>query len=141
MAYLSPCELDTHLRQDNLLHIARQDETLILVAIDTAIAEARGYLAAFDRDRIFTAEGHERNALLLALVKDIAVWHFIKVCNGGVDLEYRKALYDRAIDWLSDVQRGRIQPDLPRIDADHDGNPDPGDIYIFGSNLKRKQHF
>lgn len=141
MAYLSPCELDTHLRQDNILHIARADETLVLTAIDTAISEARGYLAAFDRERIFSSEGKARNPLLLALVKDIAVWHFIKVCNGGVDLEYRKALYERSIEWLSEVQRGHIDPDLPRPDKDADGKPDPDNLYRYGSNPKRKQHF
>lgn len=141
MAYLHPCELETHLRQENLQLIAREDETLVLTAIDTAIAEARGYLAAFDRERIFALEGNARHALLLSLVKDIALWHFIKVCNGGVDLDYRRALYERAIEWLEGVQRGRIDPDLPRLDADHDGKPDPNDTYRFGSNPKRTQHF
>lgn len=141
MAYLSLCDLETHLRQENILHIARQDETLALVAINTAISEARGYLAAYDRDRIFSTDGDARNALLLSLVKDIAVWHFIKVCNGGVDMEYRKSLYERAIEWLEQVQRGRIDPDLPRQDQNNDGAPDTTEIYIHGSNPKRKQHF
>lgn len=141
MAYLHPWELYTHLRQDNILHIAREDETLLLTAIDTAIAEARGYLAAFDRERIFALEGCARHPLLLALVKDMVVWHFIKVCNGGVDLEYRKALYERSVEWLREVQRGHIDPDLPRLDADRDGKPDPNDTYRFGSNPKRTQHF
>lgn len=141
MAYLNPYELETHLRGENLLSIAREDETLILSAISTAVAEAKGYLAAYDRERIFRSEGDSRDPLLLNMVKDIAVWHIIKVCNGGVDMEYRQGLYERAIKWLEHVQQGRISPDLPKTDLDKDGKPDQQAFYLYGSNPKRRQHF
>lgn len=141
MAYLTPKELQTHLYLEQLETIVREDKSLVLAAIDTAIAEAKSYLAAYDRERIFAAEGRARNALLLTLVKDMAIWHLIVLCNAGVQMEYREGRYNRAIQWLRDVQRGDASPDLPRIDANQDGREDPPAVYKYGSNPKRTQHF
>ena len=93
--------------------------------------------------KIFGTEGDERNALLLIFVKDIAVWHFINLCNAGTDLQLRQDRYERAVAWLKSVQRSEIKPNLPVMeDADGDGKPDPAaGEYIFGSNPKRSQHF
>lgn len=139
--FLSITELESHLYRESIDVISREDTAPILAAIDAAIAEAEGYLGAYDRKRIFSAEGDERNPLLLLMVKDIAVWHFVNLCNAGVELDLREKRYDRAIEWLRGVQRGEIKPTLPIIDADNDGKPDTAGEYIFGSNPKRNQHF
>lgn len=141
MTFLSPQELETHLYKENIDVISREDATLLTAAIDAAIAEVKGYLASFDREKIFTANGDQRNALLLIFVKDIAVWHFVNLCNAGTDLTLRQDRYDRAISWLKAVQKGDVSPDLPSVDADNDGQPDTDSTYLFGSNPKRIQHF
>lgn len=141
MAYLSPTELATHLYQEQIDVISREDDTIVLVAIDAAISEARGYLSAYDTERIFSNEGNERDALLLLHVKDIAVWHFITLCNAGCDIELRKFRYERATAWLKEVQRGNITPDLPKVDHDGDGMPDTPAVYLHGSNPKRRNHY
>lgn len=143
MAFLTPDELYTHLYEESIETISRQDEAIPLAAIDTAIAEAYGYLGAYDREKIFSAEGAERNALLLTLVKDIAVWHFICRCNAGVEVSMRQSRYECAIAWLQGVQRSEIRPNLPVAeDTDGDGKPD-GSVgeFLYGSNPKRIQHF
>lgn len=143
MAFLTPEELYTHLYKEEVNTISRHDDTIPLAAIDTAIAEAYGYLGAYDREKIFATEGTERNALLLTFVKDIAVWHFCCLCNAGVDLALRQSRYENAIDYLRAVQRSEIKPNLPTLeDADSDGTPDtPAGEYLSGSNPKRSQHF
>lgn len=143
MAFLTHEELKTHLYRENIETIAREDETIVLAAIDAAIQEAYGYLGAYDRRKIFEAEGAERNALLLIFVKDIAVWHFVNLCNAGTDLELRQDRYERAIGWLKSVQRSETKPNLPVAeDTDGDGKPDgPVGEYVFGSNPKRNQIF
>ncbi len=141
MAFLTTDELGTHLYSENIETITRYDETILMAAIDAAIAEAYGYLGAYNREKIFNAHDDERNALLLTFVKDIAVWHFICLSNAGVDMQLRQNRYERAIDWLKAVQRAEIKPNLPTLeDSDGDGKPDGGE-YIFGSNPKRSQHF
>lgn len=141
-SFLTPSELQTHLYRESIDTIARDDEAILLSAIEAAVQEAAGYLGAFDRDRIFNVSSPgERNALLLLFVKDIAVWHFVNLCNAGCDLDLREKRYDRAISWLRQVQKGEVSPDLPRPDGDDDGRPDASTEYIFGSNPKRCQHF
>ena len=102
--------------------------------------EAAGYLGAYDRAKIFN-QPKQRNELLLTFVKDIAVWHFVNLCNAGAELELKEKRYDRAIAWLRQVQKGEVTPSLPRADNDNDGKPDGSNEYIFGSNPKRNQHF
>lgn len=137
--YISIDELKTHLHSENISVIANDDDTILVAALDAAVEEAKGYLSAFDKEKIFSAEGNKRNSLLLIFVKDIAVWHFVNLCNAGTDLRLRQDRYERAIDWLKNVQKGNISPDLPVLDKDEDGQPDVN-MYAYGSNPKRKQH-
>lgn len=143
MAFLTPEELQTHLYKENIATISREDDAIVAAAIDAAIEEAWGYLGAYDREKIFGSVGDQRNALLLIFVKDIAVWHFVNLCNAGTDLQLRQDRYERAVAWLKSVQRSDTKPNLPVVeDADGDGKPDPAiGEYIFGSNPKRSQHF
>lgn len=138
--FLSSQELETHLYKESIETIDRMDETLLTAAIDAAVQEAAGYLGAYNREKIFNSPDR-RNALLLLFVKDIAVWHFVNLCNAGCELDLRETRYDRAVSWLKQVQKGEVIPSLPRADEDNDGKPDPSTEYIYGSNPKRNQHF
>ena len=89
MAYLTTEDMYTHIYQENIETICRGDEAVMLSAIDAAIEEASGYLTKYDTQTIFSATGSARNAILLLFVKDIAAWHFVNLCNAGVDLELR----------------------------------------------------
>jgi phage gp36-like protein len=139
MAFLTQAELKTHLYGENIKAITRDDNTIVVAAIDAAIAEAKGYLAAFDIATIFAATSTSRNALLLTFVKDIAAWHLVVLSNAGVELQLRQDRYERAITWLKAVQKGDIAPDLPKAE-DEDGEP-TGNPIIYGSNEKRNQHY
>jgi len=139
MSYLSKSEISTHLYIDNVDVITRGDDTIVTAAIDAAISEAKGYLSAFDRTAIFAAEADARNALLLTFVKDIAAWHLLNLCNAGSDLKLRQDRYERAVEWLKQVQKGNVSPDLPVI-APTDGTT-PLQGISFGSNEKRESHF
>lgn len=141
MAFITPQELETHLYKESIDTISREDDTILAAAIDAAVQEASGYLGAFDRKAVFEAEEKQRNALLLIFVKDIAVWHFVNLCNAGTDLKLRQDRYERATAWLRAVQKAEVKPDLPVIDEDGDGKPDAAGEFIYGSNPKKKQHF
>ena len=138
MAFLTSDELKTHLYAENITAIANTDTTIVTAAIDGAVSEAKGYLAAFDIATIFAATGASRNALLLIFIKDMAVWHFITLCNAGTELDFRQTRYDRAISWLKAVQKGDVMPDLPKATATDTSNPA---TIVYGSNTKREQHF
>lgn len=139
MAFINISELKTHIHEENVEAITRNDPTVVTAAIDAAIAEVKGYLNAYDVDTIFAATGSSRNALLLVFTKDIATWHLLVLCNAGVEMQLRQDRYERAIAWLKSVQKGDIIPDLPAAEDD-DGNT-LTDTIIYGSNDKRTQHF
>lgn len=139
--YLTVEEMKTHLYREDVDLISGGDDAIMEAAIDTAIEETKGYLGKFDRKRVFGAEGTERNSLVLTFAKDIAAWHFLVLCNVGSDLDYRYNRYARAIDWLKEVQKGNVSPDLPMPDEDGDGEPDQPLTYLFGSNPKRHNHY
>jgi len=132
-------ELKTHLRNEQLAAITRNDDTIAPAAIDGAIAEAKGYLGDYNSEEIFGKTGSDRHPLLLIFVKDIAVWHFITLCNVGTQFEIREKRYDRAIKWLEGVQSGKITIELPKK-TDADGNATKQPVK-FSSNPKRTQHF
>lgn len=137
--FLTNEEMKTHLYAENISVIQRNDETILTAAIQGAIIEAKGYLKAYDLEKVFGAAADQRNPLLLIWVKDIATWHFLVLCNAGHELNLRRERYNQAIAWFRGVQKGDIDPDLP-VKEDENGNSGAG-IIKFGSNPKREQHF
>jgi phage gp36-like protein len=135
-------ELKTHLYGESIQAISGGDDTILTAAIDAAVGEARGYLAGYDRNAIFSATGGNRSPLLLVFIKDIAVWHYMTLCNAGTELSLRQDRYCRAIDWLRAVQKGAVSPDLPREEAaDAGAGAGTASLIKFGSNPKREQHY
>lgn len=132
-------EIYTHLYSETVNAISGNDERMLQMAIDAAVAEAKGYLHRYDTDKIFGAAGDERNALLVYWVKDIAVWHYINIANPGIDWQVREIRYKAAIAWLKGVQKMDIVPDLPPV-VDDDGNRENTTGWKIGSNPKRVQH-
>lgn len=103
-----------------LEQIVENDVTILHMAINAAVEEARGYLSArYNADAAFAATGDDRNPLLLEIVKDIALWYIIRLSN--VDILYQpvKERYDRAVQWLDRVASGRITPNLPAATDDN----------------------
>ncbi len=141
--YLTIEDMYTHIYKENMETISRGDDAAMLSAIDAAVAEASGYLTKYDTGRIFAAEGRDRNPILLLFVKDIAAWHFVNLCNAGVDLDLRERRYDRAIEWLRNNQNSH-NPSLPQLEEDTEEGTlpsSPGRGFSYGSNPKRDNHF
>jgi len=134
--YITPDEITTHLGAEQIEAISDGDETMLQAAIDGALVEAKGYLHAFDIEAELAKTGAQRNALLIIFVKDIAVWHFINICNVNTDIDVREKRYDRAVSWLRQVQKGEVMPSLPALPV-----PDQTNTIIFNSNQKRENHF
>ena len=75
-------DYDASIHRDILDALVREDEAVIEVCEDRAVAEMRGYLARrYDCDKIFSTTGAERNQLVLMMVIDIAVYHIFCIHN------------------------------------------------------------
>jgi hypothetical protein len=143
MPFISPSELSTHLYGEITAEIHRGNTSIVQAAIDAAISEASSYLNAFDVAAVFAATGTNRHAYLLLCVKDIAVWHYIQLANPAVEMQLRLERYEKAIEWLTKVQKGQAVPNLPYPEPPVDTNGDgDADGYIkWGSNTKRINNF
>lgn len=86
-----------------------------------AIEEISGYLRPkYDTEAIFSAEGAERNKLIVMYTCDCALYHMAASLPQKMGMEIRKERYERAIKWLEAVQSGKIVPELPAA-TDDDG--------------------
>jgi phage gp36-like protein len=142
MPFLTAEEINSHLYAEVAAEISRDNEEHLDVAMSAAVAEALGYLTAYDTTVIFAATGNNRNPILLLYVKDIAVWHFIQLANPSVDMELRLKRYEQAIAWLGKVQSGKTNPALPYPTAPVDPVSGSTENFIkWGSNAKRRNHY
>jgi phage gp36-like protein len=142
-------ELKSVIYEYQLLQIVEADHDIVLMAIGAAEEEVRSYLEAnnqirfqdgrplLDLNAIMTASGANRNALLVAHCKTIAVWHLIQLCNADVIYEHRKERYDRAINWLKDLGSGTVNlGSLPTLDPEDPTNPNNKAPFSMGSRKK-----
>lgn len=134
-------DLKSHLYSEKVALISREDPAIAEAACQAAIVEAKGYMGAYDTEAIFSKAGAERNPLLLLFLKDMAVWHFVNLCNAGTDMELRLNRYERAVSWFKELQKGNIGINLPKK-PDPMGAEAPGSTVIsWHSNEKKEQHF
>lgn len=117
---LLPEDLKTHLYNEQITAISRNDTELIDEAIAAAEGEAKGYLSRYDIDFIFSQVGNARDKILLMWLKDIATWHFITLANANADMEFRETRYKDGIAWLKNIQSGKVVPyGWPMTPAEH----------------------
>lgn len=84
----------------------------------------KGYLnKTYDCEKIFSAEGEKRNALILMFAIDITVYHIFCQHNPYKLAKIRQDRYDRAIEWLKAVMNGDITIDgAPKLPDDEVAN-------------------
>ncbi len=138
--FLTQGELKTHLYDEVVNEITRNDDSIIDDAINTAIDEMKGYLSKYDvATCIDNVPPDSRNKKLLSVCKDIAAWQLINLCNVTINYDVRRDLYEDAIKWLAGVQAGKIVPDLPL--AVVGSSTTPVSPIKWSSNAKRNNHF
>ncbi len=114
--------------------ITEGDTSITEQAIAAAIDEAVSYLSGrYDTDKIFSAIGSERNAMILENVKVMTIWRIITICNAETIYEMWKERYDRVVEYFNRVAKGTIAPKLPLIIGD---NGEAALSMRFGSHTK-----
>ena len=115
MAFIEKTDLYTKILEDELDEITRGDDSLILQAADSAVAEMRGYLFdTFDVDTIFSQTGENRHALLVDLGADITIYILVSRLQAGQSIDDRQQRYERAKTWLRQASKTEFYNDLPR---------------------------
>jgi hypothetical protein len=112
--------------------ITEGNDDLVLQALAAAEEEAKSYLTPninrlesldgrilYDTAVIFSAEGLDRNALILQHCLTLAKFHIATLCNADFIYEQAKERYDRAIDWFNKLSKGSlVLTSLPKITLD-----------------------
>ena len=121
-------EISNIVYQETIDLITEQDSVIVMQAIAAAEEEVKSYLRGrYDVDAIFlrsvetvtdestgqTSTVDRRNAMLVEIVKVIAVWHVIMLCNADMIYDQWRERYDRAVTYLKAVSKGDVSPDLP----------------------------
>ena len=122
-----------------LAAVTRDDESVVEICEDRAIAEMKSYLSSrYDCDAIFSATGEDRHPLVLMMAIDIAVYHIFCVHNPQKLSQMRVDRYNRAVEWLKAVAASKVSiqdaPLLPEYTLTQNA------VSLMSSNTKRDQH-
>ncbi len=141
MSYIDINELKTHAYDEELQEIIRGDDTIATASIDIAVEFATSKLAKhYDTDMIFKQRGDNRSALLVKIIKDIAIWELIGLANPSIDYADKKFRYEQAVDWLNAVYKG-MPANLPKKEELQDNDTSTGSSFSYHSNPKKTKHF
>ena len=126
-------EMKTVAAEYKLEEITDYDDTIVQACMLAAVQRVTRLLSGlYDVEKIFSATGNERDAELLEICKNIALWFLIRRCNVDILYSRVKETYDRDMSYLKELMKGDIPSGLPlREDG---GNP-VGAVR-FGSNPK-----
>lgn len=110
----------------------------------SAQIEMESYLRnRYDVGVIFEAQDLERNALVVMYLVDITLYHLHANISPENVPELRFVRYNAAKDWLKDVAKGNLSPNLPELSDPALGDPeDPDSIFLqMGSNEKTSERY
>ena len=129
-------DYDASVHREILDALVRDDQSLVEICEDRAIAEMRCYLSKrYDCDAIFSASGGDRNQLILMMVIDIAVYHIFCIHNPQKLSQIRKDRYERAVEWMRAVADEEISIEgVPMLPEDERASKAS---LMFKSNRKR----
>jgi len=137
--FITVQEMKTVIYDHVMDDISANDDATVQQCIEAAVSEMKSYLASrYDVERIFRAEGNDRDPLILEDTKVIAVWNLIRLSNSELIYDQWRERYDRVIEFMSKVSEGSITPALP-IATDEQGNPIIKSR--FGSNPKFQHNY
>ncbi|MBQ9187351.1 MAG: DUF1320 family protein [Prevotella sp.] len=109
------------------------DTAVRLTAERAAIEQVKGYTRhRYDMEKAFSAEGCDRNPMLVQVTVNIALWLMIHRLPQQMGHERRECLYKESIQWLKDVQASKASPDLPTY-VSEDGDTDAANPVKWGS--------
>ena len=109
--------------EDELDILTRSEPETRQKAERVAMEEVASYLRPrYDTEKAFAAEGDQRNAMLVQVTVNIALYYLVHWLPQNLALDGRQELYDNAIAWLTRVSKGGSMPNLPDVHRRGRGN-------------------
>lgn len=135
----------TSLYPEIIKAITRNSEEAAELQILSAESLVRSYMSRYDLNAIFGTSVQEPTFigsdvhLIKKVVKIIASYYLLRIANPNVNIELYRADYEDAIDWLKELQDGKVNPDLPYKPQIPEG--DNNNDAWWASNNKRQNSF
>lgn len=140
MPFLTDTDYSVQIRTEVKAIIAAQDGSQD-TAEQMAEEEMSSYLRprGYDIPAIFSAIGANRNPLIIMYMIDLVLYHLYSNTAARAMPKNREDRYNAAISWLSKVNGGGLDPDLPvkETSGDVDGTPK----LKLGSNPKYSKRY
>ena len=106
-------EMKTVAAEYKLEEITDYDDTIVQACMLAAVQRVTRLLSGrYDVEKIFSATGNERDAELLEICKNIALWFLIRRCNVDILYSRVKETYDRDMAYLKELMKGDIPSGL-----------------------------
>jgi phage gp36-like protein len=141
MTFVNEEDYKIVIKQDVLGKVIQAEPIILYDAERAAQSEIESYLRSrFDVATIFGQVGSARNALLVLYFVDVVLYHVHSRINPNQIPELRVIRYQRVIDWLRDVMKGNITPDLPTLPPE-EGSTANNTAILYGSKPKRNNDF
>jgi len=117
MAFITDNDYDVQAQNDVLkLLDGSDDRHRLRQAEKYAIGEINKRIAGrYDMANVWNKTGDERDAYIVMITIDIAIYHLYSQKSPRQIPEYRQIRYDAALEWLRDVGTGANPTDLPPI--------------------------
>ena len=138
--FIELTDYDASIHREILDALTREDNTIVEICEDRAIAEMRGYLSRrYDVNAIFSTTGSDRNQLVLMMAIDISIYHVFCIHNPQKLSQIRKDRYERAMEWLKQVAGEDISIDgAPLLPEEERA---ASSTFLIKSNRKRVNHY
>jgi phage gp36-like protein len=138
--FIELSDYDASIHREILDSLTREDDTIVEICEDRAIAEMRGYLSRrYDVNAIFYRAGGDRNQLVLMMAIDMVVYHILCIHTPQKVSQIRKDRYERAMEWLKQISDEDISIDgAPLLPEEERANKA---TFLTRSNPKRVNHY
>lgn len=137
--FITPEDYSASIHAEILDAVTRADPTIIQLCQERAISEMKGPLSKrYDVEKIFSAEGKERNQVVVMMAIDIAIYHMFSIHNPRNISQVRVDRYKRAMAWLKEVRDGNEDVNgLPELEPQE---REKSSRYLLASNPKRTNY-
>lgn len=132
--FIETNEMETVVADYQVQEITDYTPAILQQCIAAAVKRVSRLLSGrYDVQKIFSATGEERDAELVEICKNIALWFLIRRCNVDILYSRVKETYDRDMAYLKELMKGDIPSGLP-LREQEEGSP--VGLWRFGSQPK-----
>lgn len=146
MAYIiTIADFKTHIYEETMDEISREDNSIVTDCIEAAISEAAGFMGIYDVDALLgtpTTNATVEDKNLKRKVLDIAKFYLVTLGNPNIDYESTVNTYEMTINnYFKLIQNGKLSPSKPKwpyLDTSTQEALPEGDRIEANSNTKRQ---